>query len=245
MTLFGLIGYPLGHSFSKKYFTEKFEKEKVVGFRYNLFPIQSIDELPELISNNPDLKGFNITIPYKKDVFAYLDDTSNLPEGLNACNCVRIQNGKLIGYNTDVTGFRLSLRPLLKPVHTNALILGNGGATAAVKHALTLSGISYSVVSRTRGDHADLVYGDLNADVMNRYRLIINTTPLGTYPATSSYPDIPYDLITKDHLLYDLVYNPPLTEFLRKGQERGAVVKNGYDMLVIQAEESWKIWQQI
>ncbi|MET0244826.1 MAG: shikimate dehydrogenase [Flavitalea sp.] len=244
MTLYGLIGFPLGHSFSKKYFTEKFTKEKIDGFRYDLFPIESIYNLPQLLSDNPELKGFNITIPYKKDILSYLDDKSNLPEGLNACNCVSIKNGQLIGFNTDVTGFRLSLQPLLRPIHTDALILGNGGATAAVKHALKLSGIRFAVVSRTSGEHADLTYSDLDEAVLSKYKLIINTTPLGTYPDTSTFPDIPYEFITAEHLLYDLVYNPPLTEFLRKGQERGATVKNGYDMLVIQAEESWNIWQR-
>jgi shikimate dehydrogenase len=242
MTRYGLIGFPLGHSFSRKYFTEKFRAEAIHDHSYELFPIERITMLPGLLKNNPDLRGLNVTIPYKKDVLTYLDDVSRLPMGLNACNCIRISNNQLIGFNTDVTGFRVSIQPLLKSYHTHALILGNGGATAAVKFALQELNLSYAVVSRNPKQGADFVYQGLDKEVMSRYTVIINTTPLGTYPDTSLFPDIPYHLVTDKHLLYDLVYNPEITVFMKKGSDHGAVVKNGYDMLVIQAEESWKIW---
>ena len=242
MKRYGLIGNPLGHSFSRKYFTDKFIREGISGCEYELFPIEQIDLLPQLLASYPDLAGLNVTIPYKKEVIPYLTDKSNLPEGLNACNCIRIKDGNLTGFNTDVTGFRLSISPMLMPHHTHALILGNGGATAAVKHALGELKLQYSVVSRLRSSGADLVYEDLNAEVLGRYTVIINTTPLGTNPDIHLAPQIPYELLGAGHLLYDLVYNPEVTTFMKKGLERGAVVKNGYDMLVIQAEESWKIW---
>lgn len=242
MTRYGLIGFPLGHSFSRKYFSEKFRSENISDHSYELFPIEEISMLPGLISANPDLCGLNVTIPYKKEVLEYLTDHSHLPMGLNACNCIRIKDDRRIGFNTDVTGFRLSIQPLLKPHHTHALILGNGGATAAVKFALQQLNLDYAVVSRSKTPGADLEYGVLDKEIMARYTVIINTTPLGTYPDTSLFPRIPYELITGKHLLYDLVYNPEITSFMKKGSDQGAMVKNGYDMLVIQAEESWKIW---
>ncbi|MHA4847672.1 shikimate dehydrogenase family protein [Flavitalea antarctica] len=242
MRRFGLIGYPLGHSFSRKYFSDKFANEGITGCEYQLFPIENIELLPGLLENYPDLEGLNVTIPYKKDVLAYLTDTSKLPAGLNACNCIRIKDGQLTGFNTDVTGFRLSISGMLKPHHKHALILGNGGATAAVKYALGELGLHYSVVSRRRSVDVDLIYEEIDEAIMSKYSVIINTTPLGTIPDVHLAPEIPYDLLAPDHLLYDLVYNPEVTTFMKQGQLRGASVKNGYDMLVIQAEESWKIW---
>jgi shikimate dehydrogenase len=242
MRRFGLIGFPLGHSFSRKYFSDKFASEGISGCEYDLFPIEQIELLPQLLEKYPDLEGLNVTIPYKKDVVSYLTDTSNLPGGLNACNCIRIKEGKLTGFNTDVTGFRLSISSMLKPHHTHALILGNGGATAAVKYALGEIGLDYAVVSRRRTADVDLVYQDISAELLARYSVIINTTPLGTSPDIHLAPQIPYELLGPDHLLYDLVYNPEITTFMKKGLLSGASVKNGYDMLVIQAEESWKIW---
>ena len=241
MRLFGLIGYPLSHSFSKKYFTEKFEQEEITECRYDLFPIKTIDELPLLVRNNPKLEGLNITIPYKKQVLSFLD-ASNIPDGLNACNCINITDGKLVGYNTDVTGFEKSLKPLLKSYHKNALVLGNGGATAAVIFVLEKLGISFEIVSRKLHDGAVLTYKNINKKMMTENTLIINTTPLGMYPDTATCPDIPYESISNKHLLYDLVYNPDKTLFLQKGEERGARIKNGEEMLILQAEESWRIW---
>ena len=243
MRLFGLIGYPLSHSFSKKYFTEKFEKEGITGCRYELFPLNTIEGLRPLLENNPELEGLNVTIPYKKQVLPYLDE-SRIPEGLLACNCINIINGKLVGYNTDVTGFEKSLVPLLKTYHQKALVLGNGGATAAVVFVLKKLGIDFDIVSRKRHDHSTLTYQDINKKIISDSLLIINTTPLGMEPDTGSCPDIPYPYLTGKHLLYDLVYNPAKTLFLQKGEERGATIKNGEEMLVLQAEESWRIWNQ-
>lgn len=245
MRLFGLIGYPLTHSFSKKYFTEKFEREGLRDCRYELFPIESISDLPGLIRQHPELEGLNITIPYKKQVLTYLDQRDFIPAGLEACNCIHLSEGRLTGYNTDVVGFRESLRPMLRTDQQSALILGNGGATAAVIYALAELGISYHIVSRELQKGSHFTYRDLDAAIIQSHPVIINTTPLGMYPQTDQCPDIPYDAIDERHLLFDLVYNPAQTLFLRKGAERGATIKNGEDMLLIQAEESWKIWNSI
>ncbi len=241
MRLFGLIGYPLSHSFSEKFFTEKFEQEEITECRYNLFPIRTIDELPVLLRNNLELEGLNITIPYKKQVLPFLD-ASNIPDGLDACNCINITGGKLVGYNTDVTGFEKSLKPLLKSYHKKALVLGNGGATAAVAFVLRKLGISFDIVSRKIHDNSTFTYKEIDKKVMEENTVIINTTPVGLYPNTETCPDIPYKFIGESHLLYDLVYNPAKTVFLQKGEEKGATIKNGEEMLVLQAEESWRIW---
>lgn len=243
MRLFGLIGFPLGHSFSEKYFTRKFGELHITDCRYHLFPIPSIKELPALLAEHPSLEGLNITIPYKKAVMAYLT-ASQIPEGLLACNCIKIRNGQLTGYNTDVLGFEKSLTPLLDSGHRRALVLGNGGAAESIMFVLKKKGIPFGVVSRRMHEGATFTYADLTPEIIKNHPLIINTTPLGTYPHTDSYPDIPYEGITAGHLLYDLVYNPPLTKFLQQGKERGARVKNGEEMLVIQAEESWAFWNR-
>jgi len=243
MRLFGLIGYPLSHSFSKKFFTEKFEKEGITGCRYELFPLKTIEGLRPLLENNPELEGLNVTIPYKKQLLPYLDE-SRIPEGLSACNCINIINGKLVGHNTDVTGFEKSLVPLLKTYHHKALVLGNGGATAAVVFVLKKLGIDFDIVSRKKHDYSTLTYRGINKKIISDSLLIINTTPLGMEPDTGSCPDVPYPYLTGKHLLYDLVYNPAKTLFLQKGEERGATIKNGEEMLVLQAEESWRIWNQ-
>lgn len=241
MRLFGLIGYPLSHSFSKKYFTEKFEKEGINGCSYELFPLKTIEGLRPLLENHPELEGLNVTIPYKQQVLSLLDER-RIPEELSACNCINIINGKLVGYNTDVTGFEKSLVPLLKTYHQRALVLGNGGATAAVVFVLKKLGITFDIVSRKRHNHSTLTYRDINKKIISDSHLIINTTPLGMEPDTGSCPDIPYSYLTDKHLLYDLVYNPAKTLFLQKGEERGATIKNGEEMLALQAEESWRIW---
>lgn len=244
MRLFGLIGYPLSHSFSKKYFTEKFEREGLADCSYELFPITSIDELPEILKLHPELEGLNVTVPYKQVVLPYLDSSENIPLELHACNCIKINDNKLIGYNADCFGFEKSFVPLLKPYHTKALVLGKGGATAAVIFVLKRLGIGYSIVSRKILDNSAIAYRDIDEKLMKENLVIINTTPLGMYPKTSECPDIPYQFITDRHLLYDLVYNPAETLFLKKGKERGATVKNGEEMLVLQAEESWRIWNE-
>jgi shikimate dehydrogenase len=242
MRLFGLIGYPLSHSFSEKYFNEKFEKEGLTDCRFENFPIPSIDGFPKLLIDNPELKGLAVTIPYKQLVLPYLDSVEHIPNGLNACNCIKIQNGKLTGFNTDHIGFEKSLTPLLRSHHKSALILGNGGATEAVAYVLNKLGIEFDIVSRKLHNGSSLIYTDIDEQLVKENLLIINTTPLGMYPRIDEYPSIPYSAITDKHLLYDLVYNPEKTLFLQKGEERGAVIKNGYEMLVLQAEENWKVW---
>lgn len=239
---FGLIGFPLSHSFSEKYFAAKFEREGRSDCWYRLFPLSSLSELDALLSAHPDLEGLNVTIPYKKDILPYLHDTSCLPSGLPACNCIRIRDKRLQGFNTDWSAFAGSLQPMLRPHHTKALILGNGGATAAVVYALAQLGIAHTIVSRASKPGSSLTYATLNRSVMEEHTLIINTTPLGMYPHTEQSPAIPYQYLGSEHLLYDLVYNPAKTRFLQKGEERGAAIKNGEEMLVLQAEESWKIW---
>ena len=244
MHRYGLIGYPLSHSFSKKYFTEKFEREGLSDHRYELFPIASITEIKNILSSNADLLGLNVTIPYKQSVLSYLSDTSAIPAGLQACNCIHIVDGKLIGYNTDVIGFEKCFMPHVKSFQNEALILGNGGATEAVKYVFQKNKIEYKVVSRIMHDGSDLTYNDLDENIIAKYQIIVNTTPLGMYPNVDACPDIPYQAITKDHYLFDLTYNPAKTLFLQKGEEQGATIQNGAQMLVIQAEESWNIWKK-
>ena len=244
MKVYGLIGYPLGHSFSKKYFTEKFANEGIADCSYENFPIQTINELKTLLSQNPQLCGLNITIPHKQVIFPFLNDRTNLPEGLTACNCIKIINEKLVGYNTDVTGFEKSLLSKLNGHHTNALILGNGGAAEAVKFVLNKLNINFKIVSRKLHNGSHLTYADLNETILKEHLLIVNTTPLGTFPHIEECPSVPYQFITTRHYLFDLVYNPAKTLFLQKGEEKGAAIKNGADMLEIQAEESWRIWNE-
>jgi shikimate dehydrogenase len=241
MRLFGLIGYPLTHSFSKRYFEKKFEQEGLTDCRFENFPIGSIEELPELLKK-PGLRGFAATIPYKQQLLRYLDSAENIPGGLKACNCVKITEGRLIGYNTDWIGFEKSFAPSLQPQHTKALVLGNGGATEAIAFVLNRLNVSFKIVSRQLHNGSSLTYADITEKLVDEYKVIINTTPLGMYPAVETCPDLPYEAITADHFLYDLVYNPAKTLFLQKGEERGALIKNGEDMLVLQAEENWRIW---
>ena len=240
MKTFGLIGHPLSHSFSKQYFDEKFVKENIVDASFELFDIENIDDIKKIIANK-SVKGFAITIPYKQQIIPYLDSFNDLAKQTNACNCVKIIDGKLIGFNTDVIGFEQSLTRNLKTFHTKALVLGNGGAAAAIKYVLHKLCIECKTVSREK-NKADFIYEELNESIIQSYKLIINTTPLGTFPNTADCPNIPYQYLSKEHYLFDLVYNPSLTSFMHKGIQQNAFVKNGYDMLVIQAEENWKIW---
>lgn len=243
MRLFGLIGYPLTHSFSKKYFTEKFEQEGLSDCRYELFSISKIEDLSKILKDHPDLCGLNVTIPYKEQVLSFLDARNDLVAVIKASNCIRIEKGKLTGYNTDVIGFEKSLAELLQPQHTRALILGTGGVSKAVQYVLQKLGIAYKYVSRKPSVHS-YSYEQLSPEIISENKLIINTTPLGMYPNTTEAAPIPYKALGSSHYLYDMVYNPEKTLFLQKGEEQGAIVKNGYDMLVIQAEESWKIWNE-
>lgn len=238
MKLYGLIGLPLTHSFSKKFFTQKFLDENIEGCEYKLFPIETIEALPRLLQENISLYGLNITIPYKQLVIPYLDDIKNLP--LQACNCIKINDGKLIGFNTDVIGFEKSFMPLLQPHQRAALVLGTGGASLAVQYVLKKNGIDFKIVSRDSNN--GITYQQLDKKMMDAHPVIINTTPLGTYPNLDDCPSIPYEFITTKHYCYDLVYNPPKTKFLLQAELKGATIKSGGDMLRIQAEESWRIW---
>ena len=242
MRSYGIIGYPLDHSFSQQYFTQQFKQPGLDDHRYLNFPISDIGQLKALITSQPDLLGLNITSPYKQQIMPFLTDRTNIPTGLNACNCIRIIGEKIIGYNTDITGFENSLLKEWKNDRVKALVLGNGGAAEAVKFVLKKLQISYEIAGRKISDDCRLTYTMLDQAMISTHFLIINTTPVGTYPHITEYPGIPYQFLTKDHLLYDLVYNPVKTLFLQKGERQGAAIQNGYEMLVLQAEESWKIW---
>lgn len=241
MRRFGLIGNTLRHSFSKTYFEKKFADENISGCSYENFELPSIDHLPALLQQHPDLAGLNVTIPYKEEVLSFLDVKEKAVEEIGACNCIKISGGKLHGFNTDVTAFEETLRHHLQPFHKCAMVLGSGGASKAVQHALKNLGIDFVVVSRRKKEN-QLGYEDLGEDTIQQHQIIINTTPLGMYPNVEQDPPIPYNAITPQHLLYDLTYNPPKTKFLQQGESRGARTVNGYDMLVAQAEESWRIW---
>jgi shikimate dehydrogenase len=242
MRKYGLIGYPLSHSFSQKYFTDKFQQEGITGCVYENFPLAGIDEFAALIQQNPDLNGLNVTIPYKEKVIPFLTAQSNVVKTIGACNCIRIENGELTGHNTDVVGFEESLRPLLQPHHKKALVLGTGGAAKAVHYVLNKLGISFYEVSRTPATARQISYQQVDEAVIKEHEVIINTSPLGMYPKVDECPPLPYQALTSKHYLFDLVYNPAKTLFLQKGEEQGAAIKNGHDMLIIQAEESWRIW---
>ncbi|HVI47444.1 MAG TPA: shikimate dehydrogenase [Chitinophaga sp.] len=243
MKVYGLIGYPLSHSFSKGFFAKKFEQENIAGCIYENFPIPDISDFPALLQQHPDLCGLNVTIPYKEVIIPHLDELSKAAGRIGAVNCIRFSNGKKIGYNTDVIGFKNSLQPLLQPQHTRALVLGTGGAAKAVMFSLEELEIPFTIVSRQASD-STISYDSLNKDIIATHTLIINTTPLGMYPRVDTAPEIPYQYITSQHLLYDLVYNPAETLFLQKGAAQGAAIKNGHEMLILQAEASWEIWGQ-
>lgn len=242
MKQYGLIGYPLSHSFSQRFFTDKFREEQIAGCVYDNFPLENIDVLRDVLAKHPNLAGLNVTIPYKEKVIPYLDHQSDVVKQIGACNCIRFVNGELHGYNTDVFGFEGSLRPLLEAHHQKALVLGTGGAAKAVHFVLDKLGIIFLGVSRTPFTGRQISYEDLSAELIGQHTLIINTTPVGTYPKVDECPPLPYELLTPRHYLFDLVYNPAKTLFLQKGEAQGAVIKNGADMLVLQAEESWRIW---
>ncbi|MEM9820997.1 MAG: shikimate dehydrogenase [Bacteroidota bacterium] len=241
--LYGLIGYPLSHSFSKRYFSQKFEKEGIEGHDYDLFPLTQIDQLPNLIVQYPNLKGLNVTIPYKELVFDYLDEVDEAAAEVGAVNTIKISDGRLKGYNTDVYGFEQSLVKWLKPLPAKAMILGTGGAAKAVAYVLRRLGIDFLKISR--GNKGDLTYGALNVQHLADYPLVINTTPLGMSPQIDTCPDLPYFHLAESNVLYDLVYNPEKTLFLKRGQEQNCQVKNGLEMLYLQAEKAWEIWNSI
>ena len=241
MNRYGLIGRTLKHSFSKTYFTKKFEEGGMADHVYENFELETIGEFPKLFSTSSDIKGLNVTIPYKEEVVPYLTQKNAIVEAIGACNCILVKGDDLIGYNTDVIGFRNALQPFLKSHHKKALVLGTGGAAKAVQYVLADLNIDYETVSRKK-EQGWLTYDDVNEDVITTHHLIINTTPLGMYPNVDEAPELPYNLLNENHLLFDLTYNPSKTKFLLEGEKKGTQISNGYQMLIEQAEESWRIW---
>lgn len=241
MRSFGLIGYPLGHSFSAAWFADLFRREGIANATYRNYPLASLDELPALMAD-PALLGFNVTAPYKTAVMDYLDELDPTAAHIGAVNCVVRHAGIWKGYNVDWAGFAESLVPLLDGRRPQAAILGTGGAAAAAGYGLDTLGIDHIFVSRSKRSGNTVTYGELDAAIMERYRLLINATPLGTYPDTEQCPPLPYGLLTPEHMLFDMVYNPPLSAFLRHGREAGARTMNGRRMLEIQALRSWELF---
>lgn len=241
---FGLMGRNISYSFSKGYFTDKFNAENFIGCTYENFDIQEIASFTEVVQNNNDLKGLSVTIPYKESVIPFLDKLSKKAALIGAVNTIKItKKGKLKGYNTDYYGFKKALEPLLQPHHKKALILGTGGASKGVAFALDELDIAYTFVSREAKENA-IDYIRINATTFDNYQIIVNATPVGTSPNTEAFPLIPYEHFTANHIAFDLIYNPAETQFLKKAKEKGAQIKNGYDMLVFQAEKAWKIWNK-
>lgn len=243
MRKFGLIGYPLTHSFSKKYFSAKFEKESIWNCEFDLYEIPQIGDFEQVLTENPELEGMSVTIPYKQEVIPFLDELDPACELIGAVNCIRLRDGKRKGFNTDYIGFKNSLRSWLGNEIPRALVLGTGGASKAVKVALRDLGVSFLAVSRTKQEN-QITYDDLknNPDFLINFPLIINTTPLGTFPKTEEMPDIPVAMLNESHRVYDLVYNPAETTLMKACLEKGGKAKNGMDMLVLQAEAAWAIW---
>ncbi|MBC7451167.1 MAG: shikimate dehydrogenase [Cytophagales bacterium] len=245
MKTYGLIGYRLSHSFSKKYFTEKFRNEGIEGCEYDNFQIDCIEEFSSLLKSTPDFRGFNVTIPYKEQIIPYLDRLDPAAKEIGAVNVIKMEeDGTMIGYNSDYYGFKDSLYTFIsQDVHHTALVLGTGGAAKAVVTALKHLGIPYQYVSRISSPGI-LSYEQLNKEIIEQHKIIINTSPLGMYPNVETFPNIPYLFLTAQHYLYDLVYNPEETVFMKKGRDQGAHVLNGLPMLIGQAEKAWQIWNE-
>lgn len=244
MPNFGLIGKNISYSFSKTHFLSKFENGDL-NYTYENFDIDDISHFPSIIKNNPELIGLNVTIPYKESIIPYLDDLSDVAREIGAVNTIKIESfGKLRGYNTDYYGFEHSIKPFVKSHHKKALILGTGGASKGIAYALKNLNIPFDFVSRDYNSQAKYIYNELNENIINSYQIIINCTPIGTHPKVNECPEIPYDGITNEHILYDLIYNPIQTKFLVCGEIKGATIINGSKMLELQAEKSWDIWSQ-
>lgn len=241
---FGLIGRNISYSFSEGFFTEKFKKEEINNSSYSTFDLQNISELKTLLASKPNLKGLNVTIPYKEDVLEYIDELDESAAYIKAVNTIKIIDGKLIGFNTDTFGFKTSIKPFFEPQHRKALILGTGGAAKAIAFILEQLDVDYFFVSRNPKSEKEVSYSDLTKEAINNYPFIINCSPIGTFPNITDAPNIPYEGITDKHLLYDLVYNPAETQFLKNGKAKGAVTVNGLSMLQHQAEEAWRIWNK-
>ena len=240
MHKFGLVGKNISYSFSKNYFTKKFKKLGLLNYEYYTYDIESIQDFPDIIRQH--VVGLNVTIPYKEEIIDFLDEIDEEANKIGAVNTIKIiKNNKLKGFNTDVYGFEESLQPLLESHHKNALVLGTGGASKAVAFVLQKLNINYLIMSRNPVND-QLAYRDLSKDILKDYKIIINCTPVGTFPDIDVYPDIPYQHLTEKHLLYDLIYNPVKTRFLMEGEKRGATIQNGLKMLGLQAEKSWEIW---
>lgn len=246
MKKFGLIGHPLTHSFSANYFAEKFKKEEITDCCYQLFDIDKIEFINNLIAQHNELIGLNVTIPYKEVVFDYLDEIDPIAKAIGAVNTITIHptTKRKKGYNTDYYGFKKSLKPFLAIEHERALILGTGGASKAIHYALKELNIDCLFVSRNPKNENEIGYEDINKYVIQHHQLIINTTPVGTYPKVDEQPNLPYELLSDQHLLYDLVYNPSETSFIKKGKENGCITLNGLEMLKLQAEKAWEIWNE-
>lgn len=244
MDKYGLIGFPLGHSFSRNFFNEKFENEGIKA-KYINFEIPQIEDLPEILASNPELKGLNVTIPYKQKVMAYLDELSPEAKAIGAVNVIRVSHkGKdvvLKGFNSDVIGFTRSIEPMLEPAHKKALILGTGGASKAIEYGLKTLGLETLFVSRTKKENT-ITYEEVTPEIIKEYNVIVNCTPLGMYPKADTCPDIPYEAMDGHTILYDLIYNPDETLFLTKGAKYGTTTKNGLEMLLLQAFASWEFW---
>lgn len=246
MRIYGLIGKTLHHSFSKRYFSEKFRSDEIADAKYLNFELKDLGaELP-LLKNNPEIKGLNVTIPYKTEIIPFLDELTEECREINACNCIKIKDGKWIGFNTDIIGFEKSFAPFLKPYHKKALIFGTGGASNAVGFVLKKLNIEFLKVSRREIKSSSVIsYKDISPELLKEYNVVINTTPVGTSPNINECPDLPYEFITPQHYFFDLVYNPAKTLFLSLAEKRGAFIENGDKMLSIQAEESWEIWNDL
>ncbi len=244
MKQYGLIGYPLSHSFSKKYFSQKFENEQITDAHYELYPLENIQDFPQFIATIPNLKGLNVTIPYKQKVMPFMTRLDSATQKIGAVNTIKImENGDLIGYNSDYYGFKMTLLELIADAPVSALILGTGGASRAVCVALEDLNIDFRLVSRTKNTKLNqLTYEEITPEIIENHQLIINTTPLGMSPHLDTFPDLRYELMGTAHYLYDLVYNPEMTIFMQKGIRQGAKVVNGLKMLELQAEKSWQIW---
>ncbi len=240
---FGLVGKNISYSFSKGYFTDKFSNLELEGYSYENFDVQNIDEFPELLKSNPEVVGLNVTIPYKQEVIPYLDELDAQAKEIGAVNTIKFDGKRLIGYNTDAYGFQKSIEPFLKTHHTKALILGTGGASKAIAFVLGQLGIGVTYVSRNP-DATQIGYQDLNLSVLENHTILVNCTPLGTHPNVDQKPDILYTHITEKHLLFDLIYNPEKTAFLKEGKQRGADIVNGLEMLKLQADRAWEIWRE-
>jgi len=242
---FGLIGYPLSHSFSKKYFSKKFKKENLHDCEYLNYECPDLNKFSEIIKNNPNLIGLNITIPYKEKILEFVDKKDEIVQSLGAANTLLILPDKKIkAYNTDVYGFEKSFSPLLKPHHKKALILGTGGASKAVEFVLKKLQISYLFVSRNPKNKFEIHYNKIDRHILSAHQIIINTTPLGSFPQVKNFPKIPYQFLSQNHYLFDLIYNPQESMFLKFGKEKNVITSNGLTMLHLQAEQSWKIWQK-